>query len=155
MHRPGFFTQSSLSWSRRAADRAAHPRVRGIARYVAIPRASGTLLRLPTANERKTAADPASTGRCENSSNRPPLAKARSLRAKPPPRRLLRLAAHAVEQRRMAPLSLHLRVLCLQPSHLGLAPTEPGQPICPPVYFLNIAPGCGTLFRTSTKGKPK
>jgi len=44
-------TRSALSWSRPVADRGAHPRVRGIALYVAIPRVSEMRLRPPIANE--------------------------------------------------------------------------------------------------------
>src|SRR5438046_6768926 len=56
----------------------------------------------------KRAADPALIGRRENSGNRPPPAKAPSLRAKPPPRHPLPLAVHADVQIRIAPYCLHL-----------------------------------------------
>src|SRR5882762_9763407 len=92
-----------------------------------------------SANECRRAGGLASSGRCGNCCNRPPPAKARSLRATPPPPHSLPPHAHAAARKCIAPGSLRFPTSFLPASHgtlllilgesrrEGTIPTRSGQ----------------------------
>src|SRR5580765_3354311 len=95
--------QSTPSSQHPALDPTTHPLVRGIARYAAIPHASGKPLRPSTANECKRAAGLAWNETNESSGSRVLRAKAPPHHARPVQPHSLPPSAHATAQTRLAP----------------------------------------------------